>query len=84
MASFLDQAGGLWAKGVLHGKVGGAFASSAARRGGQETTLFTIITNLLYFGVTVVGLNYGFAGQMKVDEITQVCAIAETAAKLHG
>jgi len=70
MASFLDQAGGLWAKGVLNGKVGGAFASSATQHGGQETTLFTIITNLLHFGMTVVGLNYGFAGQMKVDEIT--------------
>lgn len=70
MASFLDQAGGLWAKGALHGKIGGAFASSATQHGGQETTLFTIITNLLHFGMTVVGLNYGFAGQMKVDEIT--------------
>jgi NAD(P)H dehydrogenase (quinone) len=70
MASFLDQAGGLWAKGALNGKVGGAFASSATQHGGQETTLLTIITNLLHFGMTVVGLNYGFAGQMKVDEIT--------------
>jgi NAD(P)H dehydrogenase (quinone) len=33
-------------------------------------TLFTIITNLLLFGMTVVGLNCGFAGQMKVDELT--------------
>lgn len=70
MANFLDQAGGLWVKGALNGKVGGAFASSATQHGGQETTLFTIISNLLHFGMTVVGLNYGFAGQMKVDEIT--------------
>lgn len=70
MAGFLDQAGGLWAKGALHGKVGGAFASSATQHGGQETTLFTIITNLLHFGMTMVGLNYGFAGQMKIDEVT--------------
>ena len=70
MASFLDQAGGLWAKGALQGKVGGVFASSATQHGGQETTLFTIITNLLHFGMTVIGLNYGLAGQMKVDEIT--------------
>ena len=70
MASFLDQAGELWTKGALHGKVGGAFASSATQHGGQETTLFTIITNLLHFGMTVVGLNYGFTGQMRVDEIT--------------
>jgi NAD(P)H dehydrogenase (quinone) len=61
MANFLDQAGGLWAKGALHGKVGGAFTSTATQHGGQETTLFSIITNLLHFGMTIVGLNYGFA-----------------------
>jgi NAD(P)H dehydrogenase (quinone) len=70
MANFLDQAGGLWAKGVLNGKVGSAFASSAAQHGGQETTLFSIITNLLHFGFVVVGLPYSFAGQMRMDEIT--------------
>jgi len=70
MASFLDQAGGLWARGALNGKVGGAFASSATQHGGQETTLFSIITNLLHFGMTIVGLNYGFAGQMGVKEVT--------------
>ena len=70
MANFLDQAGGLWAKGALHGKVGGAFTSTATQHGGQETTLFSVITNLLHFGMTIVGLNYGFAGQMKLDEVT--------------
>jgi NAD(P)H dehydrogenase (quinone) len=40
------------------------------RRDDRETTLFTIITSLLDFGMTVVGLNYGFTCQMKVDEIT--------------
>jgi hypothetical protein len=29
----------------------------------STSTLFTIITNLLYFVMTVVGLNYGFTGQ---------------------
>jgi len=70
MASFLDQAGGLWAKGALHGKVGGAFTSTATQHGGQETTLFTIITNLLHFGMVIVGLDYGHAGQMTLDEVT--------------
>jgi len=70
MANFLDQAGGLWQKGALHGKVGGAFTSTATQHGGQETTLFTIITNLLHFGMVVVGLDYGHAGQMTLDEIT--------------
>jgi NAD(P)H dehydrogenase (quinone) len=70
MANFLDQAGGLWFKGALHGKVGGAFTSTATQHGGQETTLFSIITNLLHFGMVIVGLNYGHAGQMKLDEVT--------------
>ena len=64
MSNFLDQAGGLWARGALNGKVGAAFTSTATQHGGQETTLFSIITNLLHFGMTVVGLDYGFAAQM--------------------
>jgi NAD(P)H dehydrogenase (quinone) len=70
MANFLDQAGGLWARGALHGKVGGAFTASASQHGGQETTLFTIITNLLHFGMVIVGLDYGHAGQMTLSEVT--------------
>ena len=69
MASFLDQAGGLWAKGALNGKVGAAFTASASQHGGQETTLFSIITNMLHFGLIVVGLPYSYAGQMGVDEV---------------
>jgi len=69
MAAFLDQAGGLWARGALNGKVGGAFTSTATQHGGQETTLFSIIANLLHFGMTIVGLDYGYAGQMAVEEI---------------
>ena len=69
MASFLDQTGGLWARGALNGKVGGAFTSSATQHGGQETTLFSIITNLLHFGMLVSGLPYSYAGQMTLDEI---------------
>src|SRR5450755_4668563 len=70
MANFLDQAGGLWAKGALHGKIGGAFASTASQHGGQETTLFSIITNLLHFGMTIIGLNYGFSGQLELNDVT--------------
>lgn len=69
MASFLDQTGGLWARGALIGKVGGAFTSSATQHGGQEVTLFSIITNLLHFGMVIVGLPYSHAGQMTLDEI---------------
>ena len=69
MASFLDQAGGLWARGALHGKVGGAFTSTATQHGGQEVTLFSIITNLMHFGMVIVGLPYSHLGQMTLDEI---------------
>ncbi len=69
MANFLDQAGGLWATGALNGKVGAAFTASATQHGGQETTLFSIITNLLHFGMVVVGMDYGFAPQMTLEEI---------------
>ncbi|KAB7646377.1 NAD(P)H:quinone oxidoreductase [Polymorphobacter fuscus] len=69
MAAFLDQAGGLWARGALNGKVGGAFTSSASQHGGNEVTLFSIITNLLHFGMTIIGLPYSHQGQMGVDEI---------------
>jgi NAD(P)H dehydrogenase (quinone) len=70
MASFLDQAGGLWMRGALHGKVGGAFTSTGTQHGGQETTLFNIITNLFHFGMVIVGLDYGHQGQATVQEIT--------------
>jgi NAD(P)H dehydrogenase (quinone) len=69
MASFLDRTGKLWASGALVGKVGAGFTSTGTQHGGQETTLFSIITNLLHFGMTIVGLDYGFAGQMRVDEV---------------
>ncbi|MBA9036196.1 NAD(P)H dehydrogenase (quinone) [Rhizobium leguminosarum] len=69
MASFLDQAGGLWARGALNGKVGAAFASTGTQHGGQETTLFSIITNLMHFGMIIVGLPYSHQGQMSSDEI---------------
>ena len=70
MAAFWDTAGGLWARGALHGKVGGAFTSTATQHGGQETTLFSVITNLLHFGMIIVGMDYGHAGQMTLNEIT--------------
>ena len=70
MANFLDQTGGLWARGALVGKVGSAFASTATQHGGQETTLMAIHTNLLHFGMVLVGLPYSWGGQMILHEVT--------------
>jgi NAD(P)H dehydrogenase (quinone) len=69
LAAFLDQTGGLWARGALNGKVGAAFTSTATQHGGQEQTLFSIVTNLLHFGMVIVGLPYSHAGQMTLDEV---------------
>jgi NAD(P)H dehydrogenase (quinone) len=69
MAAFWDQTGGLWMKGALVGKVGAAFTSTASQHGGQETTLFSVITNLLHQGMVIVGLPYAFQGQLGVDVV---------------
>lgn len=70
MASFLDQTGGLWAKGALHGKIGGAFTSTATQHGGQETTIRSFHTELFHHGFVVVGLPYAWQGQMGHEEVT--------------
>ena len=70
MGSFWEQAGQLWRSGALHGKVGGAFTSTATQHGGNEMTLFSIITNLMHFGLVIVGLPYSHSPQMTLDEIT--------------
>jgi NAD(P)H dehydrogenase (quinone) len=69
MRNFLDQAGGLWLKGSLVGKVGSVFCSSATQHGGQESTVLTFIPTLFHLGMIVVGLPYSFTGQMRFEEI---------------
>lgn len=70
MKNFLDQTGGLWAKGKLVGKVGSVFTSTATQHGGQESTILSTHTVLLHHGMVIVGLPYSFQGQTKLDEVT--------------
>jgi NAD(P)H dehydrogenase (quinone) len=70
MRSFIDQTGGLWAKGALVGKVGSVFTSSATQHGGQESTILGFLPTLMHHGMVTVGLPYAFQGQMGIDEIT--------------
>ena len=70
MKNFLDQTGGLWAKGKLVGKVGSVFTSTATQHGGQESTILSTHTVLLHHGMVIVGLPYSFQGQTKIDEVT--------------
>ncbi len=58
MRNFLDQTGGLWAKGQLIGKVGSVFTSTASQHGGHETTVTSFHTTLLHHGMVVVGVPY--------------------------
>jgi NAD(P)H dehydrogenase (quinone) len=69
MANFWDQAGGVWASHALVGKVGSVMTSSASQHGGQETTAFSGITNLLHFGMVIVGLPYTYEPLTTLDEI---------------
>ena len=57
MRNFLDQTGGLWAKGALIGKVGSVFASTATQHGG-------------HLGMIVVGVPYSQARLTEMGEIT--------------
>ncbi|HWP18785.1 MAG TPA: NAD(P)H:quinone oxidoreductase [Burkholderiaceae bacterium] len=69
MRNFLDQTGGLWAKGALVGKVGSVFTSSATQHGGQESTILTFHVTLLHLGMILVGLPYAEPAQTGIDEI---------------
>jgi len=69
MRNFLDQTGGLWAKGALIGKVGSVFTSSATQHGGQESTILTFHPTLLHHGMVIVGLPYSESRQTGLDEI---------------
>lgn len=70
MRNFLDQTGGLWAKGGLIGKVGSVFTSTGTQHGGQETTITSFHTTLLHHGMLIVGVPYSCQGLVNMTEIT--------------
>lgn len=70
MRNFLDQTGGLWAKGALIGKVGSVFTSSGTQHGGQESTILGFHTTLLHHGMVIVGVPYSESRQTTMAEIS--------------
>jgi len=70
MRNFLDQTGGLWAKGALIGKVGSVFASTATQHGGQETTITSFHSTLLHHGMVIAGVPYSCEGLSEMGEIS--------------
>jgi NAD(P)H dehydrogenase (quinone) len=70
MQAFFDATGSLWNKGALVGKVGSVFTSSASQHGGQETTLFSMMTFLFHQGMVVVGVPYAEQRLLHMGDIT--------------
>ncbi|MBI4935761.1 MAG: NAD(P)H:quinone oxidoreductase [Actinobacteria bacterium] len=58
LKQFLDQTGGLWAKGLLTDKVGTAFTAASTQHGGLEATVLAINTVLYHWGSIVLPLGY--------------------------
>ena len=62
---FLDSTGDLWATNVLENKPGMAFTSTSSMHGGQETTLYSLITFMLHHGMIIAGTPYS------IDELNK-------------
>ena len=68
MRNFLDQTGGLWAKGALVGKVGSVFASTGTG-GGNESTIMSFVNTLMHHGMVYVGLPYACPELSDISEL---------------
>ena len=58
MKHFLDSTGDLWAANALENKPGMAFTSTSSMHGGQEITLWNILTYMLHQGMMIIGAPY--------------------------
>jgi NAD(P)H dehydrogenase (quinone) len=58
LKQFIDQTGGLWAKGALADKIGSAFTSAATAHGGQEATVLAVSTVFYHWGCILVPPGY--------------------------
>ncbi|MCE0799808.1 NAD(P)H:quinone oxidoreductase [Buttiauxella sp. S04-F03] len=68
MRTFLDQTGGLWASGVLHGKLASVF-SSTGTGGGQEHTISSTWTTLAHHGMVIVPIGYAAQELFDVSQV---------------
>ncbi|CAM0145793.1 unnamed protein product [Urochloa decumbens] len=70
MKAFFDSTGSLWEGQKLAGKPAGFFVSTGTQGGGQETTAWTAITQLVHHGMLFVPIGYTFgAGMFNMDDI---------------
>jgi len=68
MRNFLDQTGGLWAKGALVGKPAGVFTSTGTG-GGNESTIMSFVNTLIHHGMVFVGLPYSCPDLADIGEV---------------
>ena len=73
MRNFLDQTGGLWAKGALNGKLASVFTSTGVG-GGQETTVISFWHTLAHHGMLIVPLGYGDVAGQILSDLSEVTA----------
>lgn len=70
MKAFFDSTGKLWTEQKLAGVPAGFFVSTGTQGGGQETTAWTAITQLVHHGMIYVPIGYTFgAGMFKMDTL---------------
>ncbi|WP_375730390.1 NAD(P)H:quinone oxidoreductase type IV [Brucella ceti] len=69
MKNFLDQTGGLWAKGALINKVGSVMVSTATQHGGAELALISTQWQMQHHGMIIVPLSYAYREQMGNDVV---------------
>ncbi|EQV28770.1 flavoprotein wrbA [Escherichia coli KOEGE 30 (63a)] len=69
MRNFLDQTGGLWAKGALVGKVASVF-SSTGTGGGQEMTITSTWTTLAHHGMIIVPIGYSTPALFDISQVS--------------
>lgn len=69
MRTFLDQTGGLWAKGTLLGKVASVFTSTGTG-GGNETTITSFWHTLAHHGMVIVPIGYGAQELFDISQVS--------------
>ncbi|OMJ14108.1 NAD(P)H dehydrogenase (quinone) FQR1, partial [Smittium culicis] len=67
--TFIDSTGGLWFKKALVGKMVGIFTGTGDQNGGQESTAFTFLPNLIHQGMLYVPMGFTHDNLFIVDEV---------------
>lgn len=67
LENFMDQTGGLWAKGALTNKISSSFTTTATAHCGQEATILAINTAFYHWNMQIVSPGYADPIQFQAD-----------------